>query len=94
MNSASGEKNNWEKTAYMGSKTVVLINSDIMTTLIPLYVKILMVHLQRAVEMSHFGNWKNSGIAATTNITVIIIRYRECYDIKRNLGILYIFFYF
>ena len=53
-----------------------------------------MVHLQRAVKMSRYGNWKNSGIAATTNITVIIIRYRECYDIKRNLGILYIFFYF
>ena len=44
--------------------------------------------------MSRYGNWKNSGIAATTNITVIIIRYRECYDIKRNLGIFYIFFLF
>ena len=58
-----------------------------------------MVRLQRAVEMSRFGNWKNSGISPTTKlpllllyITVIITIYRECYDIKRNVGILYIFF--
>ena len=34
LNSASGKK------AYMESKTVMLINSVLMTTLIPLYVKI------------------------------------------------------
>ena len=36
----------------MESKTVMLINPAVMTTLIPSYVKILMVHLRRAVEMS------------------------------------------
>ena len=36
----------------MESKTVMLINPAVMTALIPSYVKILMVHLRRAVEMS------------------------------------------
>ena len=39
LNSASGKKNNLKK-AYMESKTVMLINSVLMTTLILLYVKI------------------------------------------------------
>ena len=37
LNSASGKK---KKTAHMESKTVMLINSVLMTTLIPWYVKI------------------------------------------------------
>ena len=41
LNSASGKKNNnGKKTAHMESKTVMLINSVLMTTLIPLYLKI------------------------------------------------------
>ena len=37
----------------MESKTVMLINPAVMTTLIPSYIyMILMVHLRRAVEMS------------------------------------------
>ena len=34
----------------------MLINPVIMTTLVPLYMNIKMVRLQRAVEMSRFGN--------------------------------------
>ena len=57
LNSASDKKfKNVLKKAFMGSKTVMLINSVLITTLIPLYVKISMVHLQRAVEMSRFEN--------------------------------------
>ena len=51
-----------------------------------------MVRLQRAVEMSRFGNWKKFWYLTDNHITVIITIYRECYDIKRNVGILYIFF--
>ena len=51
-----------------------------------------MVRLQRAVEMSRFGNWKKFWYLTENHITVIITIYRECYDIKRNVGILYIFF--
>ena len=51
-----------------------------------------MVRLQRAVEMSRFGNWKKLRYLTDNHITVIITIYRECYDIKRNVGILYIFF--
>ena len=40
----------------MESKTVMLINSVLMTTWILLDVKIKMAHLQLAVEMSRFGN--------------------------------------
>ena len=40
----------------MESKTVMMINPAIMTTSIPLYMKIQMVRLQRAVEMSRIGN--------------------------------------
>ena len=76
----------------MESKTVMTINPAIMTTSIPLYMKIQMVRLQRAVEMSRFGNWKKFWYLTENHITVIITIYRECYDIKRNVGILYIFF--
>ena len=51
-----------------------------------------MVRLQRAVEMSRFGNWKNSGMVQPYDNTIIITINRECYDIKRHVGILYIFF--
>ena len=51
-----------------------------------------MVRLQRAVEMSRFGNWKKFWYLTDNHITVIITIYRECYDIKRDVGILYIFF--
>ena len=41
LNSASGKKHTIEKkTAHMEGKTVMLINPVVMTTLIPLYVKI------------------------------------------------------
>ena len=40
----------------MESKTVMFIHPVIMTTFMPLYMKIQMVRLQRAVEMSRFGN--------------------------------------
>ena len=61
LNLASGKKNQLKKqnktrTPHVESKTVVLINSVLMTTLILLFVMIQMVHLQRAVEMSRFGN--------------------------------------
>ena len=42
----------------MEGKPVMLINPVVMTKLIPLYVKIEIVHLQRAVEMSRFGTEK------------------------------------
>ena len=41
-----------------------------------------MVHLQRAVRFGH---------KTDNHITVIITIYRECYDIKRNVGIVYFF---
>ena len=40
FNSASGKKKKPLKEAYMESKTVMLINSVLMTTSIPLYLKI------------------------------------------------------
>ena len=45
-----------------------------------------MVRLQRAVEKKKFCYLTDN------HITVIITMYRECYDIKRDVGILYIFF--
>ena len=59
----------------MDSKTVMMINPAIMTTSIPLYMKIQMVRLQRAVEMSRFGNWKYRYLT-DKHITVIITIYR------------------
>ena len=56
LNSVSAKKKKTFKKAHMESKTLMLINSVLMTTLILFYVKIEMVHLQRAVEMSRFGN--------------------------------------
>ena len=52
-----------------------------------------MVHLQRKVDMhmSRFGNWKNSGSFTDNHITVILTVYRKCYDVKRNVGIMYFF---
>ena len=44
----------------------------LMMTLILLDVKILMVHLQRAAEMSRFGKWKNSGISPTTILPLFL----------------------
>ena len=43
-----------------------------------------MVHLQRAVKMSRFGDWKKFWYFTDNHITVIITIYRECYDITRN----------
>ena len=40
LNSASGKKKKLKKTAHMESITVMLINSVLMTTLIPIYVMI------------------------------------------------------
>ena len=40
LNSASGKNTIEKKTAHMEGKTVMLINPVVMTTLIPLYVKI------------------------------------------------------
>ena len=60
----------------MESKTVMMINPAIMTTSIPLYMKIQIVRLQRAVEMSRFGNWKKYWFLTDKHITVIITIYR------------------
>ena len=57
----------------MESKIVMLINPAVMTTLIPLYVKILMVHLQRAVEMSILENGKNSGVSPTIILPLLLL---------------------
>ena len=53
-----------------------------------------MVHLQRAVDMhlSRFVNWKKFWYFTDNHITLILTIYRECYDIKRNVGIEYVFF--
>ena len=57
----------------MESKTVMFINPVIMTTFMPLYMKIEMVRLQRAVEMSRFGKGKNSGISPTTILPLLLL---------------------
>ena len=75
----------------MGSKTVMLINSVLITTLIPLYVKISMVHLQRAVEMSRFENWKNCNIS-DNHITVVILPYIANVTISKETKGLCFFF--
>ena len=58
----------------MEGKTVMLINPVVMTILIPLYVKITACG-------GDVTFWK------LNHITVIITIYRECYHIKRNVGI-------
>ena len=57
----------------MESKTVMMINPAIMTTSIPLYMKIQMVRLQRAVEMSRIGNWKNTGFSPTSILPLLLL---------------------
>ena len=92
LNSASDKKlKNVLKKAFMGSKTVMLINSVLITTLIPLHVKISMVHLQRAVEMSRFENWKNCNISEN-HITVVIVPYIANVTISKETKGLCIFF--
>ena len=58
----------------MESKTVMMINPAIMTTSIPLYMKIQIVRLQRAVEMSR--KLKKYWFLADKHITDIITIYR------------------
>ena len=67
------EKKNIKKV-YMESKTVMLLNLVLMTTLILLYVKIQMVHLRCAADMhmSRFRNWKNSGISSTSILLLFL----------------------
>ena len=67
------KKKDNKKKAYMESKTVMMINPAIMTTSIPLYMKIQMVRLQRAVEMSRFGNWKNTGFSPTSILPLLLL---------------------
>ena len=64
----------------MESKTVMLINSVLMTTWILLDVKIKMVQKKKVWYFTD------------NHITVILTIYRECYDIKRNVGIVHFSF--
>ena len=101
MKSASGKKKTKRKKkktfkkAYMESKTVMLINSVLMATLILLYVNTWMVHLHTACGgYAYVMFWKLKKFWCFTDnhITVILTIYRELYDIKRNVGIVYFFF--
>ena len=51
-----------------------------------------MVHLQRAVEGVTFWKLEKFWYFTDSHITIIITIYREFYDIKRNVGIVYFFF--
>ena len=76
-----------KKTAHMESITVMLINSVLMTTLIPLYDDINSTF----TACGAFWTLKKYWYFTHNHITVIITIYRECYDIKRNVGIAYFF---
>ena len=84
----------------MESITVMLINSVLMTTLIPLYddinstsiiYKTLCVDLQVSSSETQNSILKKYWYFTDNHMTVIITIYRECYEIKRNLGIAYFF---
>ena len=51
----------------------MMINPAIMTTSIPLYMKIQIVRLQRAVEMSRFGTGKNTGFSPTSILPLLLL---------------------
>ena len=51
-----------------------------------------MVHLQRAVEVSRFGNWKNSGISPTTILPLLLLYIANFTISKKKEGIVYFFF--
>ena len=75
----------------MESITVMLINSVLMTTLIPLYDDINGTFTACGGDVT-FWKLKKLWYFTDNHITVIIITiYRECYDIKRNVGIVYFF---
>ena len=71
----------------MKSITVVLINSVLITTLIPLYDDINGTF----TACGAFWTLKKYWYFTDNHITVIITIYGECYDIKKNVGIVYFF---
>ena len=74
----------------MESTAVMLINSVLMTTSIPLYDDINGTFTACSGDVK-FWKLKKFWYFTDNHITVIITIYRECYDIKRNLGIAYFF---
>ena len=70
----------------MESITVMLINSVLMTTLIPLYDDINGTFTACGGDVT-FWKLKKFWYFTDNHITVIITIYRECYHIKRNVGI-------
>ena len=79
------------KKAFIESKTVMLINSVLMTTLIPLYVKTGTFTACSGCAYVTFWKLKKFWYFTDNHITVILTIYRKCYDIKRNIGIVYFF---
>ena len=80
------------KKAFIESKTVMLINSVLMTTLIPLYVKTGTFTACGGCAYVTFWKLKKFWYFTDNHITVILTIYRKCYDIKRNVGIVNFFF--
>ena len=70
----------------MESKTVMLVNTVLMTTFICEDINGTFIAFGGDVT---FWKQKKFWYFTDNHITVIITIYRECYDIKRNVGIVY-----
>ena len=78
----------------MESKTVMLINSVLMTTLIFLYGEDINGTFTACGGYAFvtFCKLKKFWYFTDNHITLILTISCECYDIKRNVGIVYVFF--
>ena len=72
----------------MESKTVMLVNTVLLTTFICEDINGTFIAFGGDVT---FWKQKKFWYFTDNHITVIITIYRECYDIKRNVGIAYFF---
>ena len=73
----------------MESKTVMLVNTVLMTTLICEDIYGTFIAFGGDVT---FWKQKKFWYFTDNHITVILTIYRKCYDIKRNVGIVYFSF--